>query len=194
MPANELGLEPSPTILKGAWIFSNIELPAGPNQIRLTVTDGRYKGAQLTLPVHITGVPDKISISLTPQQIPADGRSTADITVTVADAWDVHVPDKTIFTLYVDNGELEAKDLDSKTNGIQLHTQDGKATARIAPQTSIGEITVTAICNSQESVETVTFTTALSPLLLVGLANAQIGHLRTGGPPPSSSDLDESHV
>ena len=90
-----------------------------------------------------------------------------------------------------DDGVLDVEDLDPNRPGKQLHLYDGQAIARLSPKTEIGKVTVADTCNSRKAEGAVTFGTVLSPLILVGVANAQIGYLSTSSPQPTALDLEE---
>lgn len=187
--ANEFGIDVT-TIpqaaseqLTGAWSFVSIKLLPGPNQIQVTVLDKEYKDVTIQRAVHVIGTPAQIDISASEERLPADGKSQTELTITVRDEWGYPVVDGTFITINLqdDNGQLITPDVDPNTGGTQLRTQNGIAKAILRASKEIGRETIIATCNQISASKTIQFTTPVHPFMLVGVADAQVGHLKTHG-------------
>ena len=169
--------------LTGAWSFVSIELSTGPNQIQVTALDKEYKDSTIQRTVHVIGTPAKIDISASEERLPADGKSQTELTITVRDEWGYTVVDGTFITINLqdDNGQLITPDVDTNTGGTQLRTQNGIGKVILRASKEVGQTTVTAACNQISASKIIRFTTPVHPFMLVGVADAQVGHLRIHG-------------
>jgi len=187
--AKEFGIDVSKILkadsppLFGAWSFVSIELNQGANQIQVTVLDGDYKGTSTQRAVHVIGPPEKIEISASKENLPADGKSQTDLTFTIKDNWGYPVMDGTFVTINLQEGtgEFTVQDADPNTNGIQLRTHNGVVNAALVSGEDLGQTIVVAKCNQVSASKIIKFTTPIQPFLLVGLANGQLGYLKTSG-------------
>jgi len=186
--ANEFGIDISRipqavnSDLKGAWSFVSIELPTGPNTIKVTVMDGDYKESNVERSVHIIGEPAEVLITASDDKLPADAKSKTELTISVKDKWGYPI-DRTFVTVSLesDYGNIVNEDVDPNKLGIQLRAKDGMTKAVVRANKQVGQTTIDVICNQVSASKKIKFTTPVRPFMLVGVADAQVGYLKTDG-------------
>ena len=166
----------------GAWQFVSVDLQEGPNLIEVEAVDGSFGGTHVTAPVHVIGVPAKISVTVSPQRVPADGQTEPEATIEVTDEWGVSLPDRTVVRLDSGRARVLTEDLDPKSPGTQLALKDGKTTATLGPSLQVEDVKLAATINNLTAEALLRYTTVLPPFSAVALLTGKLTNLSITDP------------
>jgi protocatechuate 3,4-dioxygenase beta subunit len=162
------GLISSPAVTgsdgKATVDFAALQVPAGGQATVSAQATINSQNLNASVNVRVRpGPPAKVSVAANPLSLPADGRSTATITVSVTDANDNPVKDGTLVTLRLENPPPGTVLLPSGNTSMNLFTSGGQATATLLAGTIPGGATISA--TSSETISNTTFSAANSPKL-----------------------------
>ena len=158
-----------------AWEFIGIPLKPGANTLELAQQDsfGNVRGKKI---ITVTA-PDKlakIKILLQAGDFPADGHSTAVVTVQLEDAHGVPVTARTPVTLEASLGTWQVEDLDKDEPGVQAFLEGGRAAFVLQAPQEPGDCRIIASSGALKAEATLPFLPHLRPMLAVGLIEGAI--------------------
>lgn len=121
----------------------------------------------------IPGPPASLTLTANPSNIVADGKSTSTITAVVRDQEGNNVTDGTVVTITTSGGSLptippDEPDLDPATNGYQVKTVNGVATATLTSSTKAGREVIAATAGTVGASKEVTFSGDVPANITIG--------------------------
>ncbi len=166
-------------------VFEFVGIPLDPgasNELNVVAADpfGNKRG-NASVTVETVGEAYRILISADRGQVPADGNSTIEVTVSIVDRKGHVVPYTAPVTVITTNGEILSDDVDSSKEEVQVACTQGIAHFTIqAPRTS-GDGSVHVYADALEGSMNVFFSPYLRDLFAVGIGEITIGHGSTKG-------------
>ena len=157
--------------------YIGVRLKAGAeNILRADMKDqfGNPRGS-VEIAVKSVGPPAEIIMTPDRKEIPADGKSTSRISVSVRDAQGNTLLNPGFVTLEEDYGTILTEDADPNTPGRQIRFKNGVAVALLQADFKAGEAKITALFDGIEEETTIFFTPDLRELLVVGLGEVTFG-------------------
>jgi hypothetical protein len=149
-----------------------VPLAAGENLLEVISTETGNVLQRLSLTVR--GLPEKL-VLLSPQSIPSDGRSTANISGQLIDAignisrWD------SVATLQTSDGEFLGADYDPDMPGFQVEIQRGEFVAELQSSLQSHLVQLQANANGFDAFSQIQFTTPQRPELISGVVDIRLG-------------------
>jgi len=121
----------------------------------------------------IPGPPNSLTLTANPSNIVADGKSTSTITAVVRDQEGNNVTDGTVVTITTSGGSLptippDEPDLDAATNGYQVATINGVATATLTSSTKAGREVIAATAGTIGDSTEITFSGDVPANITIG--------------------------
>ncbi len=165
----------------GVFEFIGVPVPEGPITFTVTVRmpNGKYFTVDRT--THRIGSPDSLVVIMPANEVRADGRTIMNVTANVVDAWGVKIQDGYFVTVDADSMQINVKDADANTAGIQIPLSNGEVTIPICAPKDAGMYSLTLSTSSISTRVTKEFNTPVEPLMLVGSANAEGSLLSASG-------------
>jgi len=167
--------------IDGVFEFLGVPTPEGPVTYTVTVRMPNGSDLVVTRHIHRIGAPDSIIVRMPEDEVGADGRSIVNVTATVVDKWGVKVGDGYFVTVEADSMEMDVRDVDPNTPGIQLRLKNGEVTIPLRAPRDAGTYTLKVSTSNITTSVTEEFTTPFEPLMLVGSAEGSVNSLKTGG-------------
>ena len=158
-----------------AWQYIGVNLKSGLNNIELEQVDqfGNVRG-KTAIQVSASGKFSKISVQLPLASVPADGRTTTEVTLRATDSDGLPIKGRVPVTLETSAGTWLAKDLDSKEPGFQLFVEDGEATLSLLSPLDPGETEIRVWSGEIKAQALLKFLPELRPLIAVGVIEGAI--------------------
>lgn len=166
--------------IDGRHDFLNIPVPEGPVELRSRAVGAGGRMFEAVQAVHIVGAPASLKLEGSGVELPADSQSTAVIRVRVEDAWGFPVRRLKSADVSVAAGSVAGPDMDSLSAGIQVPVTDGIAEFRIRAARAVGREEAVVRVGQASLAVPVRYTTPLSPLILVGSADAAVSGRQWG--------------
>jgi hypothetical protein len=182
--------------IDGRYDFLNIEVPAGPIELRAEAVGAGNRIFKTVQHVQIVGPPAKMESSRDRIELPADSVSTSPVSVAVNDAWGHAVRGLKSVTVRISSGSLVEPDLDSLSAGCQLPVEEGRFTFTVRAAKSVGRGDVIVEAGEARLTVPIRYTTPLSPLILVGSMDAAVSMRefgQTDASAPKFTLADYSH-
>jgi uncharacterized repeat protein (TIGR01451 family) len=148
-----------------AWEYLGVTLQPGLNILELAPPHAAGRVAvRLVAPAAIA----RLEL-VGPRVAPADGRSPAVFTLSLADSVGVPVGARTLVTLESTLGRFGNSDLDGSTPGVQVAVEGGHAEVELYPPAAPGHAQLTAASGALRAAADVEFPPEMRPLLAVGM-------------------------
>ncbi len=163
--------------------YVSIELlPGIDNSLRVEIRDafGNVR-SEKEITVYAVGDPEKVLIKPDRKEIPADGVSVAEVTISVVDKQGRRLVHDKVFTVETTAGELLGKDADPGTEGFQVVAKGGEAVVRIQAPRETNEAKVTVLWGDLKETTSIYFLPHLRGMIIVGVGEVMIGHGSTSG-------------
>lgn len=163
--------------------YLDIHLNAGEaNLLRAEVKDpfGIPRG-EARATVLAAGAPDRILLAADRQEVPADGSSRIQVSVSLQDKRGMAVPYSGFATVTTSSGELLGKDADPLAEDFQISLENGSASFALQAPRETGECLVTVFVEGREETVKVFFSPHLRNLFVNGLGEVVLGHGGLGG-------------
>ncbi len=154
--ATQAGLE--------AWEYVGVTLRPGMNVLELAPPHARGRVAVRVVAPAALG---RLALA-GPRLAPADGRSSALLTLSAVDSAGVPVGARTLVTLESSLGRLAVDDLDPALPGVQVAVEGGRTHVALMAPAAPGRARVTAASGSLRTMTDVEFIPEMRPLLAVG--------------------------
>jgi len=170
------------------WEYVSVDLTPGVNDIELVEADpfGNVRASK-KIKLLTPGTLDQVILTVPRNNIPADGTSTALVTIQLLDKDGMLIGSRMPVTLDVSFGTWKATDLDAQEPGTQIFIEEGETSielvSTIEPQTSKVRASV-GVVSGEAKVE---FLPDLRPLIAAGIIE---GNLRLREPLNISRDVD----
>ncbi|HEU5179494.1 MAG TPA: hypothetical protein VFW45_01780 [Candidatus Polarisedimenticolia bacterium] len=154
--------------------FSSVPLLPGPNQVRVDAlfADGDA-GEHVELTVFGRGAATALVITPARDTLPADGRSSAEVVVTLVDDWGNPAQDARV-RLQTSAGTFHLEGSTGIDRDVALMTRDGRASAVLVAPPATGRAELSALSGELAGQSGVTFLPAPHPPLLVGVAEGTV--------------------
>jgi hypothetical protein len=181
--------------IDGKYDFLNVDVPEGPVEIRTEAEGAGNRIYQATRNVHIVGRPDTLIAETHKIELPADGKSTETVQITVQDAWGYPINRVKVATVHISMGSLVETDMDSLTSGSQVPVSESRFQFGIRSAGSVGHENVTVEVGEARLNIPVRYTTPLTKLILVGSLDAATALAQSGdrGTEPKFTLADWTH-
>lgn len=163
----------------GVIIFEYIDVHLNigeANILKAEVRDaaGVPKGTK-QITVTAAGTPDRIVISTDKAEVPADGTSLINVTVSFRDKKEKIVPFAGIATVTVTAGDIVEKDADPLLDDFQTGVKDGVSRFTLRAPRETGESAITVFVDGRQETAKVFFSPNLRDLFVVGIGEITIG-------------------
>jgi len=162
--------------------FISLKLNPGENILRMQVKDqfGNLR-SNAEIKLYRIGPPRSIHLTSENKEIPADGITKTLICVKLQDRKDYLIPGPYILTVESSAGQIEEKDIDLWTSGIQISYQNAQASFHLISARKTGPATITVHCEGISQSKKIHFTPYIRPPLLTGVAELTLGYGNTKG-------------
>ena len=148
-----------------AWEYVGVTLQPGINVLELAPP---HAAGRVALRIVAPAAMADLELS-GPNVAPADGRSPAVFTLTVADSHGVPVGARTLVTLTTSLGHLTNDDLDPNAPGVQVAVEGGRTRVELLPPSVPGRAQIIAVSGALRTAADLAFLPELRPLLAVGV-------------------------
>ncbi len=157
-------------------------LPGEINILRAQVKDpfGNVRGTK-EIKVLTVGAPAEIVFTPERIKIPADGKSTALLSLSIRDKQGRPVSSLDEVTVTVTRGEIFNPDNDPATAGLQIPCTQGVAECRVKAPYETGEAELTVMADGIEASAPIFFAPHLRDMLVVGYGEITLGHGKAKG-------------
>jgi hypothetical protein len=172
--------------IDGKYDFLNIEVPAGPVEIRTEALGAKKRIYKAVRHIHILGPPKKFIANRERIDLPADSQSIQQIKIDIQDAWGHLIPKLKTATVQIEKGTLIETDLDSSASGWQLLVKNSRLHFTVRSANEVGTENVIIEVNGLRAQIPVRYTTPLSPFILVGSLDASVSAFQS-----DPDDMDE---
>jgi len=163
--------------------FVGIDLLQGRgNHLKAEIRDpfGNSRGVR-EIHVRTLGRAARLWIRPDRKEIPADGVSTVEVTVSAYDGENNPVPLPATLTVSTTRGDILEEDADPATSGRQILSRNGVAHFRVKAPYETGEAEITVLSDELRDKEVVFFSPHLRKMLVVGVGEATLGRGKTKG-------------
>jgi hypothetical protein len=166
--------------IDGRYDFLSVTVPEGPVELRASSIGAGGRLFETTVPIHIIGRPAKLVADPQALELPADSQSTAGVRIRVQDAWGYPVTRSRNGNIRISSGSIADPDADSLSAGWQVPVRDGRMEFRVRTARVVGREDLTVEVGDASLQVPVRYTTPLSPLILVGSADAAVSARQWG--------------
>ncbi|HMU86472.1 MAG TPA: hypothetical protein PKC11_02450 [Agitococcus sp.] len=155
--------------------YIGINLKAGQNRIVLKQFDGlgNVRGTRslvVTAPANLA----KLLVTTDQKVVEANGSNEVLVSVKLQDEAGVPITTRTSITLESNAGRFRAKDLDPKTQGIQLFVEGGEFSVKLVAPTQAGESTIRVSSGVLKTEQNIRFVPELRPMVAAGIVEGMV--------------------
>jgi hypothetical protein len=154
--------------------YSSVPLLPGPNQVRVDAlyADGDA-GEHVELTVYGRGTATALVVTPARDTLPADGRSSTEVAVTLVDDWGNPAQDARV-RLQTSIGTFRLEDSAGIDRDVALLTRDGHASVLLVSPLATGQAQLSALSGELTGQAAVAFLPAPHPPLLVGVLEGTV--------------------
>ena len=175
----------------GVFDFLNVEAPDGPVSLRVEAKGALDRLYTAERNIHVLGPAKEILPYEDKIELPAGGKDSKTIKYEVRDEWGYRLEHLKVATVELEKGTILNEDIDSLTAGTQIFVNDGVIEIEIRSAESPGRAILRTEIMGEAFDQTVRYTTAKHPFIVVGSVSGAAGNYQDFGGSDDTPDVEE---